>query len=192
MSDINSYTDLRSGDIIVVRNYLVLWNPISWIGALIRLFTGSPWNHAAMVVEIWGKKYIVESMAKGVTVRPVSVWAKSNWGRRSKTVMILRYAYSFDYKKMNMIAFSKVGHTKYWFLGTLFFQAIYNVTRKWIGPKSEQKAGKKMYCSQFVAWVYDKMFKNFPNWYKTVPNDFTDRSLEFDLIYYGKAKDLMN
>lgn len=191
MDDINSYEQLKTGDIILVRNHTVLWNPISWIGALIRLFTRSPWNHAAMVVEIWGQKYVVESMTRGVTVRPVAVWASSNWGRRSKTAMILRYIYKFDEKRMSMTAFSKVGHTKYWFLGTLFFQAIYNTTRIWIGPKSQQKAGKRMYCSQFVAWVYDKMFKNFSDWYKIVPNDFTKRQGEFDIVYYGRAKDLM-
>ena len=58
---------------------------------------------------------------------------------------------------------SKIGHTPYDLKSLFITQPIYQLTGKWVG-RPEEKADTKMYCSEYVSWVFslEEWWKNSP------------------------------
>ncbi|MFY8110718.1 MAG: ATP-binding protein [Flavobacterium sp.] len=75
-------------------------------------------------------------------------------------------------KKIATKAMSKVGLTAYDFEGLLIKQPIELLTGKW-NKKKEKHEEDKMYCSEFVSWVY-----GLDDSYRMSPKDFLDYCLE--------------
>jgi len=148
MKNLNN-VELREGDILHCMSN-------GWLAKLIKFFTRSKINHTALVLNIYGKLFIVDSQIKGTNPRPLIEWAK----KYNYTYEISRPKnFSIGHKKLAISAF---GHTPYDF-ASLIFQAWYQITGKWIG-KTYEEAKKRMYCSEFVAYVF-QMHK----WWKMSP-----------------------
>jgi len=147
--------NLKSGDVLHCYSNRL-------ISKLIRKFTKSKFSHTALFLEVWGQPYVIDAQKDGVNLRPFEEWVK-------------KYDYSFeatrntklskkDIEALSKKALSKSGHTAYDFEGLLIKQPIELLTGKWRKKKTEDT---KMYCSEFVAWVY-----GVEEFYKMSPEDF--------------------
>ena len=133
-------SQIKSGDVAHCRSNGIL-------GRAIRVFTRSHVNHTAMFIEIWGKIFVIESQKNGTNLKPFQEWVK-------------KYNYKYEIKQTSRIycgnekrAMQKIGTTGYDFRSLILVQPIYQVFGIWLG-KSEKKADEKLYCSEFVGWVY--------------------------------------
>jgi hypothetical protein len=141
---------LKSGDVLHCSSK-------RWLPRLIQWFTKSRINHTALVVNVLGELFIIDSQKDGTNLRPIEQWEKK---------------YNYKYIVHRPIAFSphqlqraihKIGSTSYDFASLFLWQPLYIITGKWHG-KSKGKAENRMYCSEYVAWVF-----MFPGWWKLSP-----------------------
>jgi hypothetical protein len=131
------------------------------LAKLIKWFTKSRFNHSALVLNLSGYLFITDSQIKGTHLKTIEEWQK-------------KYNYKYiisrpdNFKRaMKKRAVSVFGHTPYDFT-SLIYQAWYQITGKWVG-KSKDKAEHRMYCSEYVSFVFNK-----PGWWKTSPADLFD------------------
>ena len=100
-----------------------------------------------MFIEIWGQPYVIDAQADGVNVRPWNEWMK----KYGYDIVAHRSSSEFDSKELAKRALTKVGHTGYDFEGLIVKQPIELLTGGWKKKSDEEQ---RMYCSEFVAWVY--------------------------------------
>ena len=152
---INS-SEIQVGDIGLVDSYSLLARMIKFFMKvyckLLRLPVRKFYNHAFLVVDIWGTMYVAEALGKGITVTP---W-ESTWYKGSSRVKILRPKKELgeqEKKDLSRIAVTyALQPTRYDFLNFIL-QIILILTGKWIGPKGK-KARKRLYCSEAAAtWI---------------------------------------
>ena len=157
----------RIGDIgIVSSNH--------WISRVIKKTTHSIVNHAFLFVEtLWGSNNIniSEAEKEGITQTAWDSLKYQKGNNPNKQIYILRPI--FD---INVDAFSEFANSldskKYDFWG-LALQFILQKTGRWLQKK--KKGDKYLYCSEYVAYVYFKLYGLFPDWNKTSPkNIFRD------------------
>lgn len=113
----------------------------------ISLFTKSEITHSAMFIICWGKPFIIEAQAKGVYIIPFYEW-KKKW---KYEYVVSRSPIELNDRLRALKAMSKLGHTAYDFQGLLIRMPIKLITGKW---RDKPNDGEKMFCSEFVAWVY--------------------------------------
>lgn len=169
--------DLKTGYIVGFYTPLKWYNPATWLSALIRLFADIKYNHVGIVVENWEVPFINEAVFKGV----IPIEAKSRL--KGKHVRIAEVETDMLERQIAVRANSKLGRTGYDFSGLLFHQLILQLFGVWIGRKGE-KAGKKMYCYEYVAWIYEEYF---PEWWSINPK-FIWGHPEVKIIFEGKIK----
>ncbi len=145
---------LKTGDILHCTGS-------SLLSKLIRKFTKSRYSHTAIVIECWGQPYVVGAQKNGVNVRHYEEWLKEY----KYDFIVSRPIFSFKPHQLSIKSFSKVGVTRYDFASLLWYQPKYIITGKWKG-KNKPDADKRMYCSEYVAWIYD-----LPSWWKLSPNE---------------------
>ena len=144
------------------------------ISKLIKKFTKSKFSHTALYIEIWDQPYVIDAQKDGVNVRPFNEWEK-------------KYNYSYVVSRDSSLnkesskilckrALSKTGHTAYDIESLLLRQPWKLITGKW---KEVGNTEEKMYCSEFVAWVY-----GVGNYYKMSPEDVYDWCVENGLTQY--------
>lgn len=143
-------------------------NSNSFLSKTIQLFCRSRINHSAMVIEIHNTLYIIESDQNGVNVKLLETWLnKANYNfyisRPDPDV--------FSIDQITSRALSRVGYTPYDFAALFFHQIHYQFTGKWKGKKGNS-AADKMYCSEFIAWVF-----NLPLFYLNSPQDLFNYTL---------------
>lgn len=144
---------LETGDVVVSRTNF-RWNyPLGYLSAIIRFFAKTEYNHAALVVFNWGKPFTNEAIGNGVVAHPFGNRLKG------KKIKVLRLYDPDSEQVIAMKANSKVGVAKYDVIG-LIYQAIYLTTGKWFG-KTEEASEKRMYCFEYVAWVYEYIFTEY-------------------------------
>lgn len=169
---------LQTGDIVLFRTPFKWYNPISYLGAAIRFFTKYPYNHVGVVVSNWGKLFINEAIEKGVISIPVENRFKG------EDVLILRDPIGIDEEVFARRANSFLGNTGYDFTSLLMFQLIFQVTKTWIG-RTQEKAKKRMYCSEYVAYLY-----GINNWWRVSP-DRINNGGTFNVVFEGNNKELL-
>jgi len=165
MLDVDNF---KTGDVLHCRGKSLLSKTIRWA-------TRSEINHTAIFIWIWGEAYIIDAQDNGVNVKPLKNWIDEyDYGfvvQRSKTPL--------DEKRIAVKAMSKVGLTAYDFEGLIVKQPIELLTGKW---RKKRKKGEddKMYCSEFVAWVY-----GLEDSYRTSPHDFLEycKKNNFETVY---------
>ena len=118
------------------------------IPKLIKAFTRSQFSHSALFVECWGQPYIIDAQKDGVNLRPFEEWKKTY----GYDYIVHRQISDYNEKEIAIKALSKVGHTAYDFEGLIVKQPIELLTGGW---KKKQDEGQRMYCSEFVAWVWN-------------------------------------
>ena len=130
--------NLQTGDILhCTRKSLLSW--------LIRKITKGDFNHTAIVIEIWGQIYIVDSQKDGTQLRPFNIWQKK-WGYKYK----ISRPIDIDPVEFSIRALSKTD-TGYDF-STLLIRGPWKLlTGRWKNKKNEDD---KLYCSEFWAWLF--------------------------------------
>lgn len=133
-------TRLKTGDILHCSGKRLL-------SKLIKRFTRSKFSHSALFIEIWGQPYIIDAQADGVNVRPFDEWQK----KYDYDFLVHRISGELDREALSKRAMTKVGNTAYDIEGLVVRQPIKLITDKW---KEKGDTTERMYCSEFVAWVY--------------------------------------
>lgn len=134
-----------------------------FLARAIRRFTRSRVNHTALVIEVWGETFIIDAQRDGVNLRPLKEWQKKyNYN------YIISEPKTFT-KEQKQLAISMVGHTPYDFASLLWYQPLYILFGKWYG-KRKGDAKNRMFCSEFVAWVYE-----LENWWKLSPQEVKEK-----------------
>ena len=131
------------------------------ISKLIKKFTKSEFSHTALYLEIWGQPYVIDAQKDGVNVRPFEEWVKKY--NYSYTISRSESLNDDQIKEICKRALSKTGHTAYDIESLILRQPWKLLTGKW---KEVGNTEEKMYCSEFVAWVYQ-----IPNYFKMSPED---------------------
>lgn len=146
-----------------VMRILLVHTPFNWkrpltiISWLIRKVTTSHWNHCALLVELHGQPFIIESDIKGVVMMPFKNWV------RQQQIAVFNTLES-SHRMTN--ALKKVGVSGYSFADLFWFMPIYLLTGQFYGRKVDGYSNKPT-CYEFAAWVHD-----FPDWYKIEPKTF--------------------
>lgn len=163
---------LKHGDILHCRSNGVL-------GRIIRKITSSDFNHSATVIKIDGEIFVSGSQSNGTNLKTFENWMhKYNY-----EFVVSRYKHTTQNwgKNYRKRALSVVGVTGYDYASLILWQPIFMLTKKWKGRKAE-KAAKRMYCSEYVAFCH-----NIPNWFEMNPGmlyDFCLKSKHFDTIIH--------
>lgn len=148
-------TNFQTGDLVFFRDSFS-WNPMSWLATLIRFFAGVKYNHVGIVIGT----DIFEAIGRGIVRRPL---LQRISGRKIK---VNRRKSHLPDEIIKQRAFYNLGR-KYDFAGLLWFQLWFQLFKHWIGFKSPEKAARKFYCYEFVAYVHDEK-----DWWKVNPKDF--------------------
>ena len=144
----------------------------------IRKVSDSKYSHTAMVIEIWGHLFVIDSQAKGTTLKTLDDWKN-------------KYNYKYDISRptngitneIRVRAVGKCGDTPYDFTSLIIFQPIYQLTGKWLGRKGK-KSEKRMYCSELVCYVY-----SIPFAYSNAPQDVFDYCITHTYQFITIIKD---
>lgn len=164
----NSTKDLQNGDILICT-------ADRFIPKLIKFFTKSEYNHAAIFTRPFDKDGIIEAQTDGINWKPLKYWVDKY---QYKFIVYRCLAYNNEYRKeIARRAFEKCGNTGYDFESFIIRQPLNIVHGIW---KQKEEEDKRMICSEFVGWVYE-----FKGWEKMTPKDLKrelDRSPRFKKI----------
>jgi len=133
-----------------------------FLGRCIKFLTRSKINHTATILKIDNEVFISDSQKNGTNIKTLENWIS---------------VYEYDYKihrynfgspvwgkTFRYRALSKVGVTPYDIPSLLLWQPLFLFTGKWYG-RTEEKAEKRMYCSEYVAWCH-----KIPEWWEMNPD----------------------
>lgn len=183
MPTITHISQTKTGD-IVHRHAPFVWYKLGrWISWLIRKVTKSWSGHTAMIVWVFGEPMVYESDEGHVRPITYKQWAKD------AEIVITRFEMSNrKRRKLAKISTSQLGK-EYDFKGTIIDQFILQIRGKWYGYTGDN-AEDKMYCSEYIAWCYNKLLKMYADWFKTPPSKmYADN--RFKRLYTGKAINLI-
>jgi len=179
LTELNKNNQLQHGDILHCTANSITHK-------IIRFVTGGKKSHTALAIKAGDINdpnspiFIIDSQRNGVNLKTIENWEK----KYNYTYQIHRKQFSskdaqLDYNKhIQKRMLSKMGITGYYFMG-LIWQVWYNLTGRWRG-KTEKKAEKRMYCSEFVAWVLE-----IPEWWTYHPQklfDYLNSLVDYKLI----------
>jgi hypothetical protein len=135
---------------VVVHNPLELLKPLTYFSTLIRLVTGSYWNHTAnLFVDADKQIYVSEATGKGVTMQPLYRWFNSNPNRKFAIVKGLEYDNPKKIKSYLGIKYDLriVWQFSLWLLARKWFGSDSNIT-KWFENENNPT---KLFCSEYTA-----------------------------------------
>ncbi len=118
----------------------------TYLSASIRYFDKTYYNHIGIIITIYEIDYVFEAW-KRVILTPLDKWIAQT-EKHGNEYKILDIEGNENYAREK--ALSMCGCTEYNYIGTMFYQLIYQETGKWIGSTGEE-ANKKVQCAQFVA-----------------------------------------
>jgi hypothetical protein len=166
----------KDGQIIAFRTPLSI-KPISWLSSAIRFFAKVKYNHVGIIITLYGRAMVAESVGRGFIVTPLSDRIEGK--RYQQDYVIFRCEYKkYDPEKIRTEAIMLLGKTPYDVRG-LIDQAIWNTFNVWKG-KIGKEAMKRMYCYESMAYLHRRS-KTFKNWWLVKPSDLF-KSKEFSLL----------
>jgi len=123
--------------------------------------------------------FVIEAEKHGIQLTKFSDKKYNSGNPKGKKLGYLTPIEPVEEKKIAMLMLPHVGINPYDYAG-LINQLIYQYTGKWIGKKT--KGDNKFYCSEFVAFIYNKINKKYyPEWWEISPGQiFTEY---FEIIY---------
>jgi len=160
---------LKTGDLVLFRTPLS-WSPMSWLAQLIRIFTGSAYNHAGIIVEIWGRPFLLEANERGLVAAP------AEYRLHGREILVRKPLFSFISSEIARRAVSRLGVSKYDFKSLFVYQVLYQIFGTWKGKKNDD-AVDRLYCSEFYAWCFRE---EFVAWYLTDPEVLVNTPLLAD------------
>lgn len=150
------------GDIILVHGGSFLAKGIQFFMNIYRskqdLAKRKLYNHVAVVIDLYGQKYIAEAVAKGVQVIPdadkyvatrdctVLTWVNPLTAKEKAELSREAAKYALEIHRYDVLNFP--------------YQIKYIMTGKWRGPTGD-KAERRIYCSELAAIVMDKIRGSF-------------------------------
>jgi len=166
--------DIKTGDILMVATD-------GWIGRAIRKVTKAEWSHAGLFIWIWGELFVIEAEKHGIQLTKFSDKKYNNGNSKGRKLLYLRSNDELiSEKEIAMIMLPYVGSRDYDYKG-LIDQLIYQYTGKWIGRK--EKGDNKFYCSEFVAFIYNKINKKYyPKWWEISPGQIFTNNLHVLMV----------
>jgi hypothetical protein len=57
--------NVRTGDIIAFKTKAIWYNPLTWLGPIIRKIAKIEYNHVGVIVELYNKPFVFEAIDKG-------------------------------------------------------------------------------------------------------------------------------
>jgi hypothetical protein len=151
--------ELKTGDVILFHTKFKITKPLTWIPVFIRLCLNTRYNHVGVIISNWGKLFLNEADEKGIVAVPIEERLKN------KEYVVLRCIHPIIERDFAIKANSYLG-SKYDFLSLFVYYPIYLLTGKWIEPTRSRNDQRKLFCSEYVALLYD-----IPNWWKVNPKD---------------------
>ena len=123
----------------------VTFNPLTWLGWLIRLIANVKYNHTGVLyyAGCWMLQEVIDKGVKSAALHESNAWHYYTHFSIEES----------ENKKGMYQKIAQIEGYKYDFVGLLFFQLWLNIFDKWIG--SAVSDGKKYYCYESVAFVFD-------------------------------------
>lgn len=181
--------DLKAGDIILYKGNSVLSKSIRFFMEQYRKKLGLEkrvlFNHAAMVVEVWGRLYVAEANAEGITISPY----EDTYAKKLDKIKILSPKKAYSKAEKELVSKTASAYcfdpTRYDFLNFLFQidmirKQTKNSGKEWAGPTGS-KAEKRLYCTEAVATWANKVRPD------TFAEPWTVNPLDVDLNKYYKV-----
>ncbi len=176
-----SSKDLHYGDILLTRNEVKWYNPVTWIYPLIWWFTDSDFNHAVTVYLIDNKLFIVDAVGSGVRFMRYDLWEKS----KNRIVKVLRNK-NFGLRSEFYERLLNVSGKKYDFTSLFKHHPRMKFSKKWKGRVGED-ALKKFTCSELA--IYLQGIKNPETW---SPEDINQSELFESIGSFNTVKPPVN
>jgi hypothetical protein len=178
---------LKTGDIVLVDTEGI-------IPSTIDKFQGNDWNHALMIIRVYGVTYAFEAIDSGIAFRPFSYYTDRVKSGEDIRLLSIRHKKDIwkdisDVDLMNFCLPLTEGHYAY---GNLTYKQIIKYTWKkifgkelWVGGTAEEVIEKGNYiCGQLVCRIYNRFFNMFPKWVSSAPvdifnhEDFTHKEIK--------------
>lgn len=188
--------EFKPGDIILFRGTRFISKGIQFFMKRYRKKLGLPkakvFNHAAMIVEMWGQLFVAEANEKGIEVNPI----EKAYGHKMKMIKVIRPKKA--YTKEEQKAVSKIATnyaldpTRYDFFNFLHQIKMIAKTKvkdgkivsRWSGPTGK-KAEKRLYCTEAVAtWANKVRPGTFDDQWSINPLDI-ELNKYYKVIYDG-------
>jgi hypothetical protein len=143
--------EVANGTVILERTKFNLEKPRTIVSAGIRLVDNTDRNHVAIVIYVDGVPCVFEAWKRVICTE------LKHWMRPENSYEFVPPAPDFDADFAKNTAMDMMGWTEYNYLGTLFFQLIYQLSGRtiWLGPSGDA-ANKKVQCAQFVGMLLKK------------------------------------
>lgn len=162
---------LQIGGIVAFKTKAIWYNPLTWLGPIIRKIAKIEYNHVGIICKINGELFLAEAINKGFM--PTNLEEKLKTDKHIKDWCVLRPVYEFDKFKLNKECISLLGN-KYDYKGLLWNQLILNLFGIWIGRKNNQQ--DKLYCYEAVFYLHRQVF---PKWWMMRPEKlFNNKNFE--------------
>ena len=132
--------------ILLIHNHFQWSKPLYWFSFLIRVFTCSRYNHAALLVE--GE--VFESGASGVICTPYDEWAK-----KSRRIVLPLEVELDDLEEVKRRLYYSDAY-QYGYFDILPYLWKIIVQHRWMGKPLAWDGKAVMdgyFCSEFVAWA---------------------------------------
>jgi len=142
----------------------------------IRRVTRGRFNHTAIVVQWAGMLFIADSQNDGTQLRPFDEWT-AKYGYKYIIHRSILYPDLTFQENLTERVLKVIGSTPYDFKSLLWYYPRYVVSGRWRG-KRKDAALKRMFCSEFVAYVH-----NVDNFWKISPQELYE-ILEDNKIYF--------
>jgi hypothetical protein len=157
--------EIKTGDTLLVSGG---W----WLARQIRRVTGHQWNHAGtMAVEADGI-YVYESEKEGLIPTAWDGEKYCSGNPTDRKLKIRRYKDHIDPIAAVRFCKAHTGRTRYDF-SALLHQIWFNLTGRWIG-RTEDKAARRFYCSEWSAYFLHNFTGLFEQWWKVSPGMLND------------------
>lgn len=167
---------LQEGDVIIYRTEFKWSSPMSYLAAAVRLFTGVPYNHATMVLEVEDTPMKFESNEKGIRATFLQRFIERP---HSKIIILRNKSLKRTPKEMRELALSLLGRP-YDVLTLAWWQLIYRMFKVWTGQVNEEKVTEKMACTDFVAYIH-----GLDDYYLYSAKEFMENP-DFEVVYQEK------
>jgi hypothetical protein len=171
---------IKTGDILLVGSN-------SFLSKAIKFFQKNKYSHAGIFIRLYDELFICESLKRGIAL----THCEDYFNHLSKyNLKVLRYKkfneMSTDEqkrieKKIAKIMLPKCGNVPYDYISLLFYEPIRFIFKKWIGGNAKN-SDKRFMCAEWCAYVYNKIYNIYGNWFEIAPVDIEKDTENFETI----------
>jgi hypothetical protein len=171
--------DIAIGDIGLETTNQFISRAIRYLLNIYRKLRGykakALYSHAFIFIEVWGQLHVAEAIRKGVVIRPFKI-AYPDPARFKVKIKRPKKPYTKkEQEKLCKECLKAVMEPHPYDFLDLLAQVWLIFTGKWIGHRGRTAEGK-YYCSEFVAFMTNKVRRYFDKPEQTNPYDVDDNS----------------